>query len=60
MVFLQSVIVDNLDIESIAILEPVAHASLIVDADAALPSAINYGKFQPVVRRNPEPEPRFL
>ena len=41
-------VIDDLDIERIAILEMEAHAPLVVDANAPLPCAVKRQRFQPV------------
>jgi hypothetical protein len=46
------VVVDNLNIKSIAILEAKAQAPLVIDANAPLTSAASTQTLQPVARQN--------
>ena len=48
MMILQSMVIDDLDLECVATLEPEAHAPLVVDADAVLAGAIASERLQPI------------
>lgn len=47
-------VVDNLNVESVASIKPEANAKLVIDADAVLSRPVAGQGFQSVIRRNPQ------